>query len=103
MAQSDAEVVGIAKQVVALSSQFKESRHLSRQLLENGQAMSINWGTLTQDNPSLLDENGLFVDPALAGKSPAEISNAIGSMDTFGSSYWPTHGGNFELLAPPII
>ena len=87
---SPAEVVAIAEAVVAVAKKLKEAKALMVQTLDSNTAHAINWAALTDE---------------LDGKDydGSEISNAIGSFVVFDTGFWNVHGGNMQLLAPPIV
>jgi len=87
----------VAASVKELAEALKSAKNLTDQLVENNQALSINW-----NNPptGLVDETGLIVG---TNYTPGQISNAIGSLAAFQALWAAGHGGNFELLAKPIV
>lgn len=99
MAATQAEITAIVNSIKELAKQAKILKSLTDQALAHNSAHSIDWNEFAQDYPDLVDESGDIVD---AGITPAELSNAIGSLASY-QTYWTTHGGNFEKLTKPIV
>ena len=94
MAATVSEVNAIATAVVDLANAAKSLKYLADQALAKNAAHSIDWNDLPV---------GAVVDGYLAcGDTPAEISNAVGSLAAY-QTLWTTHGGNFEKLAKAIV
>lgn len=88
------EYAAIAESVSQVASKMKQAKYLAEQVLANNSAQGADWNS--QEAADALTAAGVDY-------TPAEISNAIGSLSTFtGAGFWNTHGGNFEQLAKPI-
>lgn len=95
MAATISEVNAIATAVVDLANAAKSLKYLTDQALAKNAAHAIDWNDLPA---GAVDANGYLA----CGDTPAEISNAVGSLAAY-QTLWTTHGGNFEKLAKAIV
>lgn len=100
MAANANEVKEIVKAMQSLAKAAKSLKALSDQALGYNSAQGLNWNNVAAEYPELMDEDGDFLE---IGVSPADVSNVIGSLDIFRTTFWTTHGGNFEKLTTPIV
>jgi methyl-accepting chemotaxis protein len=79
-----------AAAIVDCANEIKSLMAITNQALDHNSALSIDWNSVNAED---------IADATDA--TPAEVSNAIGSLASL-QTYWETHGGNFEKLAKAI-
>lgn len=85
-----------AKATAAVAQQLKAALVLARQVVAHGQTLGVDWNNLPNEA-----KDGNFVLGTEI--TPAQASNAIGSIDNFVSTYWAGQGVNLEILSKPIV
>lgn len=96
----DNEVKAVVDAMKSCATTAKALKSAIDQALGYNSAQAIDWGDLANTNPALIAGGALV---GYDGITPAEVSNLIGSLDTFRGSFWGTHGGNVEKLTLPIV
>lgn len=97
MAATLNEISDIHAAVVSLANAAKSLKFLADQALAKNSAHGMDWGNLPD---GAVDANGYLVG---TDDTPAEISNAIGSLASYKELWLNGHGGNFEKLAKAIV
>ncbi len=96
MAATVSEINEVATAAVSLANTAKSLKKLADQVLDKNAAHSIDWNSLPE---GAVDQAGYLA----CGDTPAEISNAIGSLAAYQALWANGHGGNFEKLAKAIV
>ena len=96
MAASISEINAVSTAIVSLANAAKSLKSLTDQVLAKNAAHSIDWNALPD---GAVDQAGYLA----CGDTPAEISNAIGSLAAYQALWANGHGGNFEKLAKAIV
>ena len=91
---ADSTIQAIAQGVADVAASMKSVQGLVSQVLSSNQTQAIDW-------------NSQEVTDALAAYDfeGADVSNALGSMSSFDTTYWPTNDQNYEKMLPstPIV
>jgi hypothetical protein len=102
-----AQVTAHAKAWIDVANAIKSAFTLSRELSLHNSVNDPNWNDLANQVPEAVDEDGLVVGTEV---TPADVSNAIGSVNTFvvlmDGSGQPAQSAwinNIEKVAKPIV
>lgn len=101
---SDLEVRKVLNSVKESARLTKSLIAVLNQALAYNSAQSISWNDLATSNPDMVSGGDVVdssSDPISA--TPAEVSNALGSLDNLLNTWWATHGGNIQKLTNPIV
>lgn len=85
-------VKDLSKQVKALTSNIDEALRFNTML-------GLNWNNLASSNPELVG-GGLVVGESV---SPADVSNALGSLAAIQTLYAGGDGTNLEKFSLPVV
>lgn len=93
MPATTGEIQNIAKNIQTVARAIKTAKSQIDTVLRTNAAHAIDW--TSQAAKDALEEN----TPNPSDYSAAEVSNVIGSLDTFNTAHWDAgHGGNYEML-----
>lgn len=96
MAATPNQITEQAQATAVVAQQIKSVLVIARQVVAHGQTLGVDWNDLPAEA-----EDGEFV--VGTEMTPGQVSNAIGSIDNFVSTFWAGQGVNLELLSKPIV